>query len=100
PFPAPADLLSAAVPVISRGERIGTVYLAADPEPLSRRFARYFLIALLVLMAALVVAVLSIAQNALRRANRQLEERAEALVRANAELKVQVDERTKAEDQL
>jgi nitrogen-specific signal transduction histidine kinase/CheY-like chemotaxis protein len=44
--------------------------------------------------------VLGVAQNALRRANRELEERAEALVHANAELKVQVSERTKAEDQL
>jgi len=100
PFPAPGDVISAIVPVISRGERIGTVYLAADPEPLSRRFTRYFIIFSLVLMAALVVAVLGIAQNALRRANRELEERAEALVNANAELKVQVTERTKAEDQL
>jgi signal transduction histidine kinase len=100
PFPAPPELISAIVPVISRGERIGTVYLAADPEPLSRRLTRYFVISLLVLMAALVVAVLGLAQNALRRANRELEERAEALVHANAELKVQVSERTKAEDQL
>ena len=36
----------------------------------------------------------------MRRANRQLEERADALVAANAELKVQVGERAKAEDQL
>jgi signal transduction histidine kinase len=100
PFPAPDDVVSAIVPVISRGERIGTVYLAADPEPLSRRFTRYFVIFLLVVMAALVVAVLGLAQNALRRANRELEQRAEALVHANAELKVQVAERSKAEDQL
>jgi signal transduction histidine kinase len=100
PFPAPDDAISAIVPVTSRSERIGTVYLAADPEPLSRRFTRYFVIALLVAMAALVVAVLGLAQNALRRANRELEQRAEALVRANAELQVQVTERTKAEDQL
>jgi len=100
PFPTPGDVISAVVPVISRGERIGTVYLAADPEPLSRRLTRYFVIFSLVLMAALVMAVLGIAQNALRRANRELAERAEALVRANAELQVQVDERTKAEDQL
>ena len=100
PFPAPADAISAIVPVTSRGERIGTVYLAADPEPLSRRLTRYFVISLLVGMAALVVAVLGIAQNALRRANRQLEERAGALVRANAELQVQVTERNRAEDQL
>ena len=67
------------MPVTSRGERIGTVVLAADPEPLSRRLTRYLVIGLLVLMAALVVGVLGIAQSALRRANRELEERADAL---------------------
>ncbi|HYN46572.1 MAG TPA: response regulator [Allosphingosinicella sp.] len=61
---------------------------------------RYLVIGLLILMAILVVAVLGLAQNALRRVNRQLAERAEALIRANAELKVQVGERNKAEDQL
>ena len=99
-FNPPSTTVSSIVPVLSRGERIGSVYLAADPEPLSRRLTRYFLIGLLVVMAALVIAVLGIAQNALRRVNRQLEERAAALVQANAELKVQISERTKAEDQL
>jgi signal transduction histidine kinase len=100
PAPNPANAVISSVPVISRGDRIGTVVLASDPEPLSRRLARYLMIALLILMAALVVAVLGLAQNALRRVNRQLEERAGALVRANAELQVQVGERGKAEEQL
>jgi len=88
------------VPVMSGGERIGAVFLAADPEPLSRRLSRYFVIGLLVVMAALVIVVLGVTQSALRRANRQLEDRAAALVLANAELKVQIGERAKAEDQL
>ncbi|HEV2817492.1 MAG TPA: ATP-binding protein [Allosphingosinicella sp.] len=100
PLPPAGTAVTAIVPVTSRGERVGTVYLAADPEPLSRRLTRYLVIGLLVVMAALVVVVLGIGQSALRRANRELEERAGALVRANAELKVQVAERTKAEDQL
>jgi len=100
PLPPAGNAVTATVPVTSRGERIGTVYIAADPEPLSRRLTRYLVIGLLVVMAALVVAILGIAQGALRRVNRALEERAGALVRANAELKVQVGERTKAEDQL
>jgi len=100
PLPPAGNAVTATVAVTSRGERIGTVYLAADPEPLSRRLTRYLVIGLLVVMAALVIAVLGIGQSALRRANRELEERAEALIRANAELKVQVAERTKAEDQL
>jgi signal transduction histidine kinase len=92
--------IASAVPVVTRGERIGTVVLATDPEPLSRRLSRYLVIGLLIVMAAMVVAVLGLAQSALRRANRELEERADDLVRANAELKVQVGERNKAEDQL
>ncbi|HMG48417.1 MAG TPA: ATP-binding protein [Allosphingosinicella sp.] len=100
PLPAAGNAVTAIAPVASRGERIGTVYLAADPEPLSSRLTRYLVIGLLVVMAALVVIVLGIAQNALHRVNLKLAERADALVRTNAELKVQVGERTKAEDQL
>jgi len=100
PLPPTGGAVTSAVPVIIRGERIGTVYLASDPEPLSRRITRYIIIGLLMLMAALVVVVLGVGQNALRRVNRQLEERADALARANAELKVQIGERAKAEDQL
>jgi len=92
--------VSSSVPVTSRGERIGTVVLASDPEPVSRRLTRYLVIGLLILMAALVVTVLGVAQAALKRVNRELEERADALAGANAELKVQVSERSKAEEQL
>ena len=98
--PRLGNAVSASVPVISGGERIGTVFLAADREPLSRRINRYLVMALLVVMAVMVVLVLGVAQSALRRANRLLEVRANALVRSNAELKVQIAERAKAEDQL
>jgi signal transduction histidine kinase len=99
-LPAPENAVSSEVPVTSRGERIGTVVLTTDPEPVARRLTRYLVIGLLIIMAALVVIVLGVAQGALRRANRELEERADALAEANAELKVQVSERGKAEDQL
>ena len=99
-LPAPENAVSSEVPVMSRGERIGTVVLATDPEPVARRLTRYLVIGLLIVMAALVVSVLGVAQVALRRANRELEERADALAEANAELKVQVSERGKAEEQL
>ena len=94
------NVIASTVPVESGSERIGSVFLAIDREPLTRRISRYFLIALLVGLAVIVVIVLSQAQAALRRANRELEERADALVQANAELKVQIAERAKAEDQL
>lgn len=98
--PADGNAVISSVPVMRSGARVGMVVLASDPDPLSRRLNRYFVIALLILMAVLVVAVLGLGQAALRRANRQLEERAEALARANAELQIQVAERSKAEDQL
>jgi signal transduction histidine kinase/CheY-like chemotaxis protein len=100
PYASTRGAVASIVPVESGSERIGSVFLAADPEPLSSRLTRYLVMALLVVMAVLVIIVLGIGQNALRRANRELEERAEALVGANAELKVQIAERARAEDQL
>jgi len=100
PFPDIGNALSSSVPVLIRGERIGTVVLLSDAEPLAQRLTRYLVVGLLIVMAALVVAVVGVGQNVLRRVNRQLADRAEALVRANAELKVQIGERAKAEDQL
>jgi signal transduction histidine kinase/CheY-like chemotaxis protein len=90
----------AEAPVTSGGKQIGTVRLGIDRQPLDTRFGRYAVIALLVLMAALVVAVLGITQTMLRRANRELEARAQALGEANAELTHQIDEREKVEEQL
>ena len=98
--PQAGNAIVSTVPVTSSGERIGSVFLAADPEPLSRRITRYLVIGLLVLMAALVVVVLGGSQAALQRANRLLGDRAAALFRSNAELKVQIAERAKAEEQL
>jgi signal transduction histidine kinase len=99
PPESPNDV-EAAVPVVRGGERIGTVYLGAVQEPLARRLTRYGYIGLLVLMATLVVLVLGVAHTALRRANRELEARAEALSDAYAQLQVQVEERAHAEEQL
>ena len=92
--------ITSTVPVESSGERVGSVLLATDPEPLSNRLTRYFVMGLLVSFAVLVVGVLGFAQNALRRANRDLADRAAALAQANSELKIQMGERAKAEDQL
>jgi signal transduction histidine kinase len=98
--PPVGNAILSMVPVTSSGERIGTVLLVTDPEPLSRRLTRYLVIGFLVLMAAMVIVVLGASQGALRRVNRLLEDRARALQGANAELKVQIQERAKAEDQL
>jgi signal transduction histidine kinase/CheY-like chemotaxis protein len=52
------------------------------------------------LLAALVVVALGLAQNQLRRVNRELAGRAEALTQANVLLEEQIEERAKAEEQL
>ena len=98
--PATGRAITVVAPVTSAGERIGTVHLASAREPLARRLARWSLILLFVVMAALVVVVLGTAHAALRRANRELESRARELSDTNRELTVQVDEREKAEEQL
>ena len=97
----PSDqAVEATVPVVRDGQRIGLVHLTTMREPVSRRIARYSVIGLLVVMAALVVLVLGLAHTALRRANRELGQRAEALAAAYAELQVQMEERARAEEQL
>ncbi|HWI85833.1 MAG TPA: ATP-binding protein [Sphingomonas sp.] len=83
----------AAVPVMRRGTRIGTVYLAGTIDPIARRLSRYAMIALLVVMTSLVLAVLGYGQFALRRVNRTLAE-------ANRALQFQIEERTRTEEQL
>jgi signal transduction histidine kinase len=98
--PAAASSIRAVVPIKSAGQRTGTVLFDVDREPLSRRLTRYLLLGFLFTLAALVVIVLGIAQTALRRANRALADRAEALAEANALLEVQMEERAKAEEQL
>ena len=94
------NVIEAVVPVLQGGQRLGTVYLAAAREPVSRRVTRYSVIGLLVVMAALVVAVIGFATAALGRANRQLEERATALGEAYEQLKIEAAERANAEEQL
>jgi signal transduction histidine kinase/CheY-like chemotaxis protein len=87
-------------PVELSRQRIGTVYFEVDREVLGRRLARYVLLASLVVLAALVVTALGLAQRALHEANRQLLERADALAEANLLLEEQIVERAKAEGQL
>ncbi|MBA4800496.1 MAG: response regulator [Euryhalocaulis sp.] len=90
----------AAAPV-RRGESVfGAVYLRVVTIPLISRLIRYGVMAMLVFMAALVVVVLGIAHTALRRANANLDLRARELAAANDALRVQIDERERAEQAL
>ena len=81
-------------------DAIGQVHISIAREPVARRIGRYALIGLFVIMAALVAAVLGAAQMAMRRVNRQLKQRADALTEANERLQVQMEERAKTEEQL
>jgi signal transduction histidine kinase/ActR/RegA family two-component response regulator len=92
--------IEAIAPVVQSGEPIGTVYLGLVREPVSRRVTRYSVIGLLVLLAALAIGILGFAATALRRANRELGERAEALTDAYDKLQIEIGERAKAEEQL
>jgi signal transduction histidine kinase len=93
-------MIAAEVPVTNGGGRLGTVRLVVDEEPVARRVARYSLVGLFVVMAALVAGILGLAASALRRANGELASRALALGEANEALQVEIAERGKAEDQL
>ncbi len=87
-------------PITQSGQQIGTVYLDIDKDLRSRTLSRYLILSGMFLLAALVVATLGLAQSQLRRANRELADRAEALAQSNTLLEEQIEERAKAEDQL
>ena len=99
-MPTASDVLRVSAPVESAGQRIGTVYIQLDRQPVWRRVSRYGTLAVLVAAASLIVLGLGFAQRALRNANRELANRAEALAQANEMLGEQMEERAKAEDQL
>jgi signal transduction histidine kinase/CheY-like chemotaxis protein len=98
--PAPGSDYRISVPIMSSGQRIGTVVYEMEREALSRRLTRYLVLGALAVLAALVIVTLGLAQAALHRANRELSDRAEALGQANELLAEQMEERAKAEDQL
>lgn len=87
-------------PVEQAGQRLGTARLRLLDTPPSQRLSRNAGLALFLGLAALVVVILAVAQGALRRANRELARRAEALSEANVLLQQQMVEREKAEEAL
>jgi signal transduction histidine kinase len=79
---------------------VGSVFLRASTDSLQRRLIRYGGIVLLVTMGVLVLVVLGQAQNALARANAELESQARDLALSNRRLKDEMAERERAEDAL
>ena len=92
--------LAVTKPITQADTPVGVVHVRSTLEPVSRRFTRYGAAALLVGMAALLLGVLGAAQAVLTRANNELRQRARALAAANRELRVQIEEREKAEEAL
>lgn len=80
------DYLTVITPVLQGNRRIGTVYLRAATEPVTRRLPRYGAVILLLTMASLVVIVLVKARTRLSIANQRL--------------LVEMEERRKAEEAL
>jgi len=80
------DSISVVAPVVRNDRSIGSVYIKAATEPLTRRLPRYGAILLLFTMASLVVGILAIART--------------RLTAANAKLLIEMQERNKAEEAL
>ena len=87
-------------PVEEGGQQLGTARLRLRDTPASQTFSRYAGLVLVLGLSGLVVIVLAVAQGALRRANRELADRAEILVETNDLLHQQMAEREKAEEAL
>ena len=94
------DGLVVVTAVVQDNRVVGTVYLRTAVDPLIRRLLRYGVIILFVSMGALVLAMFASSQEALTRANRELERRAADLVEANRNLHDEMAERAKTEEAL
>jgi len=87
-------------PVTEAGQRLGTAGIRLRADSPAQRLNRYAGLLLVLGLSALVVGILAIAQRALRRANRELESRADALAASNALLEQQMVERERVEEAL
>jgi hypothetical protein len=88
------------VPVIQKGNRIGTVYLSALPENISTRVGRLAGVVLLGAMAALVLVVFGADRATLAKANLELERQAADLFLANQRLRLETKARRETEEAL
>ncbi|HET8877653.1 MAG TPA: CHASE sensor domain-containing protein, partial [Casimicrobiaceae bacterium] len=84
-------------PVAQGTTALGTVYLQAAIDPISRRFERYAVLALLVTMASLIFVLLGVAQRRLTEVNEQLRRQGLDLGDANEKLRAQIEQRENAE---
>jgi len=94
------DALFVTVQVLQGSTPLGTVYMQTAIDPISRRFERYVVLALLVTMAALIFVVLGFAQRRLADANERLHKQGQDLAEANENLRAQIVQREDAESAL
>ncbi|HEX6795660.1 MAG TPA: CHASE sensor domain-containing protein [Casimicrobiaceae bacterium] len=76
---------------------LGTVYLRTTIDPISRRFERYAVLALLVTMASLIFVMLGVGQRQLAAANARLRTQGRDLADTNEKLRAQIEQRENAE---
>ena len=88
------------MPVAEGETSLGAVFLRTTADPLGAILARHAGLALLIAMTSLMMGLLGSAQDALRRANAELGDRARDLAAANRELQVHMAERERAEEAL
>src|SRR6185312_6337481 len=91
------DQLLVSVPVRQGASVLGSVYVQMSIDPISRRFERYGILALLVAMASLIFVLLGIAQGCLADANERLRKQGMDLAEANENLRSQIEQRENAE---
>jgi signal transduction histidine kinase len=94
------DQLTVRVPVRQGRNTLGNAYLQMAIDPISRRFERYGILALLVSMAALIFVLLSLAQGRLADANDRLRRQGDDLTEANENLRAQIARRESVEGAL
>ena len=94
------DALFVSVQVLQGSTPLGTVYMETAIDPISRRFERYAVLALLVTMAALIFVVLGFVQRRLAVANERLQRQGQDLAVANENLRAQIVQRENAESAL
>jgi len=92
--------LEVVVPVTTGGQPFGSVLMQMTIQPPLQRALRYGAVLLLAGMAALLVVVLGATQATVNRANAALSSQADDLAAANRNLKLQIEEREKAEQAL
>ena len=97
---ADASRVTVTEQVTRNGMAQGTVYLRLIMDPFGRRLIRFGGILLLVIMALMVLAVSTVAQRALRRANERLSAQGAELADINRRLQLEMAERAIAEESL